>query len=454
MSGPRETLASSTTLHDTDSPERRELSSLGPDINDSQFMAHLQQLKELRSFLIEQAVPLKPTESNKLLFRELNLLRLNRNGRSPTAEEWESLETLRQELFSHLSDPLRRRFLSTHPRWWVPWLTVGLGLMAVFSLVMCSLTWGYGGYNWIFPWYVLWLASLGALGSTSFIGMNALSIQDGATFDLTNTRLLVLRVALGSLFGVVLTLPLGFRSFVVLTEFLHNGGLNAGGQSVGVSLVQESALLLLPFVLGFSTSLMIMVLNQIVDAVQTLFSKPVAANSPPAGPERVERASSVQNSALKNFEAFGAQSVNTSHLIENEILGIDEEIVLVSLVDYKDSLAKAAVMFAHLTTWEAIRTFPSQSIVAISAVVGVYLGQYLHIVKAALADEHSFSPPLGLPQSIFTDLVIGIAILFAILVLGLFYSGYIAKPKNQGAANAVSHLVTFLSGALLGVRAG
>ena len=76
------------------------------------------------------------------------------------------------------------------------------------------------------------------------------------------------------------------------------------------------------------------------------------------------------------------------------------------------------------------------------------------MVKVALADERSFSPPLGLPQSIFTDLVIGLAFLFNILVIGLFYAGYIAKPKNQGAANAVSHLVTFLSGAFLGIKAG
>jgi len=76
------------------------------------------------------------------------------------------------------------------------------------------------------------------------------------------------------------------------------------------------------------------------------------------------------------------------------------------------------------------------------------------MVKVALADERSFSSPLGLPQSIFTDLVIGLAFLFNILVIGLFYAGYIAKPKNKGAANAVSHLVTLLSDALLGIKAG
>jgi hypothetical protein len=287
MSEPKEPPASIITLHETGSPEQHELISPGPNIDDSQFMADLQKLKDLRSFLIEQAVQLKPVESGKISFGDLNLLRLRAGGRSPSREEWESLETLTQELFSHLSEPLRRRFLSSRLPWWVPGLAVGLGLMAIFSLVTCSL---FAGdlYQRSIPWYVLWLASLGALGSTSFIGMNALSVQDDATFDLTNTRLLALRISLGSLFGLVLALPFGFSSFVEFVALLLTGGHSppTGEQSGGVSLAQQSALLLLPFVLGFSTSLVIMIMNRFVDAVETLFGK----RPPPAGPSRVESA--------------------------------------------------------------------------------------------------------------------------------------------------------------------
>jgi hypothetical protein len=290
MSDSIEPAAGFIALNDPGSPERRELSLSSPDISDSQFMADLQKLKDLRSFLIEQAVQLKPTES--MSFKGLNLLRLKPGGRSPTQEEWESLETLTQDLFSHLSEPLRRRFLSSRLAWWVPGLTVVFGLMAILSLVMCTLTWGVGGYDRIIPLYVLWLASLGAMGSTSFIGMNALSVQDDATFELTNARLLVLRIALGSLFGLVLTLPFGFPSFVKFVAFLLSGGQDASGSTVvstGVSLAEQSALLLLPFVLGFSTSLVIMILNQFVDAAQTLFGKKVATlSSTPSGSPRPE----------------------------------------------------------------------------------------------------------------------------------------------------------------------
>jgi hypothetical protein len=279
---------SSITLRHKGSPERTRDPNSPYSIDDAQFMADLQKLKDLRSFLIEQAVQLKLTDSTELYFGDLNLLHLSIGGRAPTREEWESLEALTQKLFSHLTDPLRHRFLCSRLAWWVPGLSVGLGLTAIFSLIMCSLTWSHGGYERIVPWYVLWLTLLGAIGSISFIGMNALSVQDDATFDLTNTRLLLLRIALGSLFGLVLTLPFGYHSFVEFISFLLSGGIvstdkeGASVQSEAVNKVQQSALLLLPFVFGFSTSLVIMVLNQFVEAVQTLFGKKTgSSNLPP-----------------------------------------------------------------------------------------------------------------------------------------------------------------------------
>jgi hypothetical protein len=238
-------------------------------INDADFMADLQKLRQLRSFLIEQAVQLKPSESTGLSFGTLNLLRFHSGGRSPNHKEWEALETLTQDLFSHLNDSLRHRFLYSRLPWWVPQLIVCLGCVAILSLIGCTLTWGAGGYSRILPLYVLWLASLGAIGSISFIGMNALSVQDDATFDLSSAKLLVLRISLGALFGVVLTLPFGFSSFNTFIGMLMNGDDEALAQG----LIVQSLLLLLPFILGFSTSLVIMILNQFVDAIQSFFGK-------------------------------------------------------------------------------------------------------------------------------------------------------------------------------------
>jgi hypothetical protein len=277
--------------------EETETQLWSPGINDEEYIADLRKLKELRSFLIEQAEQLRGKgESEKLSFGRLNLLRYKPGGRSPTQEEWDALEDLTQELFRHLSDPLRRRFLSSRLPWWVPHLAAALGCAAILSLVGCTLTWGRGGYERIIPFYILWLCSLGAIGSISFLGMNALSVQDDATFDLTNAKLLVLRITLGSLFGVVLALPFGFNSFTgFIGQLLSPNSTSssaAGAATSAAGLTVESLTLLLPFILGFSTSLVIMILNRFVKSVETFFGQrtdtaptAVSASSRSAAPQ-------------------------------------------------------------------------------------------------------------------------------------------------------------------------
>ncbi len=55
-----------------------------PEINDEEYIADLRKLKELRSFLIEQAEQLRGKgESEKLSFARLNLLRISRVAAVP-----------------------------------------------------------------------------------------------------------------------------------------------------------------------------------------------------------------------------------------------------------------------------------------------------------------------------------------------------------------------------------
>lgn len=260
-------------------PKQGATDDFNDEIGDEQFMEDLGKLKDLRSFLIEQAVQLKPGE-DALSFGKLNLLQWRSGGRMPTADEWNALERLTQDLFRHLSDPLRRRFLYRRLPWWIPLMVGGLGCAAFLSLIACMILWGNSGYETIVPFYLFWLASLGAIGSMTFIGMNALSVQDDATFDMSSAKLLILRVLLGALFGVVLTLPFGLGSFTVLLK-----SLNGTAQSAEPQLTLNTLILLLPFVLGFSTSLVIMILNQCVESIQTLFGRKSApAAAPPPAP--------------------------------------------------------------------------------------------------------------------------------------------------------------------------
>jgi hypothetical protein len=237
-------------------------------INDGQFIHDLKRLKELRSFLIQEAINISPGESDPLSFGTLNLLRYDIQGRAPTEEEWSKVELYTQTLFRLLTEPLRRRFILGGIPMWVSALPIMLALLALAALF--GATKNTGSIQLLC--YLGWLISLGAIGSVAFIGMNALSVQQDITFDLTNRRLMILRIALGSLFGLVLTLPFGVDRF---KEFIL--GINGVASSLpepGKTVTNQALLLLLPFILGFSTSLVIMILNRLVEAVQAFFGKP------------------------------------------------------------------------------------------------------------------------------------------------------------------------------------
>jgi hypothetical protein len=84
---------------------------------------------------------------------------------------------------------------------------------------------------------------------------------------LTNKSLLAVRIVLGALFGVLLSMPLGFYSFVAFWESIARGTAATGAANLSL----KATLLVLPFVLGFSASLVILVLNRIIESVTVLF---------------------------------------------------------------------------------------------------------------------------------------------------------------------------------------
>ena len=259
------------------------------DISDEFFIKDLKRLKELRSFLIEQAVCMDALSSHVTSFGRLNRLRYHPKGRMPTEAEWTTVENNTEALFKVLTEPLRRKFILGETPWWVTMAAAGFALFAVFSLLgaICLMEWyndDRGGTK-VLPLYIFWLLSLGAVGATAFIAMNALSLQEDATFDLSNTRLIVLRIALGALFALVLCIPFGFNDFVEFLRYLRDP--RAAPQSAAEA-SRSTLMLLLPFILGFSTSLVIMVLNRFVEAVHTFFGKSsVVVSNAPTAPTRL-----------------------------------------------------------------------------------------------------------------------------------------------------------------------
>ena len=71
-----------------------------------------------------------------------------------------------------------------------------------------------------------------------------------------------MRIVLGALFGCIVSLPFCFPYFKEFTAWVLNGGHVDAGRGV---------LLLVPFLLGFSTTLIMALLNCMISGIETMF---------------------------------------------------------------------------------------------------------------------------------------------------------------------------------------
>jgi hypothetical protein len=169
-----------------------------------------------------------------------------------------------------LDDDLRKRFELSQTANLIaglPWLFIFVALLFVALLSLITAIFAVDRNLLLLGCYFLWTALLGAIGAIAFLSMNTLSIQKDITFDFTNKSLLAVRIGLGSLFGFFLSMPFGFYSFVTFWESVSRRTPAPGTAHFSL----EAALLLLPFVLGFSTSLVILVLSRFVESITVFF---------------------------------------------------------------------------------------------------------------------------------------------------------------------------------------
>lgn len=238
-------------------------------IADFRFMQRLKRLQDLQDFLLAETVKIDAADA--YLTGNLNLLHASENGRMPSMQEWHDLEASTQKLFGYINGDLRRKFLLGQ----APKLIVILP-GAFLALALASLIAAIYFHLPSFFCYLAWMISLGAIGAVSFISVNTLSIQTTATFDINNRRLILVRVVLGSLFAVVLSIGFGYPTFLSFLEQISTLGnpsapVDARLTQAGADLVRNTVLLLLPFLLGFSTTLVIGVLNRLVESAGIFF---------------------------------------------------------------------------------------------------------------------------------------------------------------------------------------
>ena len=150
---------------------------------------------------------------------EINLIEFAtfpKNSRRPTAEEWSQVESRTHTIWTALSEAQRRKFITTQVPGWFSYLMSALLALTVASVLAAFLirtgSWRMIPGALLLP-FMSFVIALGAIGASASIGMNALSVQDDATFDISSGKFLWLRLLLGALFGALLTLPWGFPVF-------------------------------------------------------------------------------------------------------------------------------------------------------------------------------------------------------------------------------------------------
>jgi hypothetical protein len=227
-------------------------------------------LRTLKTFLLTEAVKISPEDAPLFFFGKLNHLRRDDKGRLPTDEEWDILDKHSHKLFAYLlDDDLKKRFRLKQSTDLIAGLAVVFILLASVSLVFAvSLI---PDRFAMFITYWLWTVSLGALGALGFLSVNALSPHREVPFDLTNRGLLAVRIVSGALFAFVMSIPVGFDNFVTFRESIANGISAQGAANTAVAFGLQAMLLLLPFILGFSTSVVMLVMNRLVESLAVFF---------------------------------------------------------------------------------------------------------------------------------------------------------------------------------------
>jgi hypothetical protein len=116
---------------------------------------------------------------------------------------------------------------------------------------------------------IVWTLSQGGLGACALLGTRAAIKQinsenqqfDGFS-DITDKNALKIRIVLGCLFGSLIGLPFSNAALSKMNLMLF-------GDGKGDIQTSDFALILVPFLVGFSTSLVLAILNRCVLSVRT-----------------------------------------------------------------------------------------------------------------------------------------------------------------------------------------
>jgi hypothetical protein len=238
-------------------------------LTDRRFVTHLKFLMIMQRVIVGHNLKLADEDKDHLYLGHLHMLHLaprknrrnKKNCRPPTVEEWAEVERkiiiLEKYLTPNLLTYVEINHLSGKILEKVALCLLSISILVLVAALLLD--------SWYVPLllacFTVWSATTGALGSTAFLYVNALSIQVDPKVDLTSRTLVTMRLILGALFAVILTVPFGYESFY---KFGHN-------LLIENMEIKDNFFLLLPFTLGFSTPLALSILGRLIQSVRTFF---------------------------------------------------------------------------------------------------------------------------------------------------------------------------------------
>ena len=243
-------------------------------IGDRLFIQQLSYTRSLVTFLIRrQALPQKSPDVLANL-AALGSMRYSHAGRAASEDEWQKLYAISRGLASEL--PLE---IATAFSIWR--LRTFFGLFPLIFLIMgiAALEEKYFlGYAEGSPWYYFiglvavlsWTCALGGLGTSAFFGTSLLAQLASATGndqaklkEITDSTYLQTRLMIGILFALVLGLPFGHLSLFTASHVLYTD------IDWSAELFTTMLHILAPFLLGFSTALVLAILERLIEGIKT-----------------------------------------------------------------------------------------------------------------------------------------------------------------------------------------
>jgi hypothetical protein len=252
------------------------------------FLARVRELQMLRNFVLSEGVQVPDGKEEYLLLGQMNDIHYSRRAPLPTAEQWRAVEEHLCALYPCLTPEQRKKYaLRQFPKFmiWVAFIALAIALLAFNGAVYPEAfrqMWSHVVRGVLKPdfnarlssivlWdFLLWNIALGALGSIAFMSVNALSIQADATFDIADAKFVGLRIMLGCLFGIMIALPVAYPGFADFCEKMSQVADHR--EAAQVLNGYQVSYLLLPFLVGFSTSLFMSIITQVIAAIQKLFN--------------------------------------------------------------------------------------------------------------------------------------------------------------------------------------